>query len=286
MPIHNMAGCVRKTLAVASLLALVAGVGGCSGEPQGQGPSSAGSATASAKWTTTDGRSVPDVGSSFHIQYSGNVDLNLPVDAYNLDWESTTAEQVAQLTQRGVYTICYFNAGAYEDWRPDEAEFPAALVGKDLDGWPGERWLDVRAVDELLPIMAARMDICRQKGFQAVDPDNTDGWTQDTGFDISPQDQVEYQRALTREAHTRGLSIGLKNNPDQLDQLAGDVDFAVNEECVRYRECDKYTDFLAAGKAVFNIEYGGSPARVCPGRPAGMYTVIKDRKLSAKSQSC
>lgn len=295
MRIHNAAGHVRKALTVASLAGVLAVAGGCVAEPEVPGSSSASSASSgassssaepSAARTTVGARWLPKVGASFQIQYSGEIDLTLPVDIYNLDWESTTAEEIAQLSARGVSTMCYFNAGAYEDWRWDQDQFPAEVLGKDLDGWPGEKWLDVRAIDALMPIMTARMDICRAKGFQAVDPDNTDGWIQDTGFDIAPSDQVAYQRALAKAAHARGLSIGLKNNPDQLGDLAGDVDFAVNEECVRYRECDKYADFLASGKAVFNIEYGGSLTRVCPGRPVGMTTVIKDRKLSAQLQTC
>lgn len=228
----------------------------------------------------------PKVGASFFIQYTGKVDLTHPVDVYNLDWERTSPEDIDQLTARGVAAICYFNAGAFEDFRSDKDSFPKAVIGKGLDGWPGENWLDIRQVDTLLPIMEARMDACREKGFVAVDPDNTDGWTQDTGFPLSPADQIAYQQALAREAHARGLAIGLKNDPDQIDQLGDVVDFAVNEECVAYRECDKYAAFLAGGKAVFNIEYRGDLQKVCPGRPAGMSTVIAHRSLNGKIETC
>lgn len=229
---------------------------------------------------------APQVGATFHIQYTGKVDFTRQVDVYNLDWEHTGATDVQGLRERGVASICYLNAGAFEDFRPDRDSFPAEVLGEDLDGWPGERWLDIRRIDTLLPIMTARMDVCKAKGFVAIDPDNTDGWTQRTGFPISAADQIAYQRALAREAHARGLAIGLKNDGDQLDELAGDVDFAVNEECVAHRECNLYTNFLAGGKAVFNIEYRGSLATVCPRRPAGMSTVISNRQLSGKIDAC
>lgn len=239
--------------------------------------------------TTTpdpDQRWQPRVGASFFVQYTGKVDFDRPVEVYNLDGERTTTEDVQRLAARGVAAICYFNAGAFEDFRSDKDRFPKAVIGEPLDGWPGEHWLDIRQVDTLLPIMAARMDACRAKGFVAVDPDNTDGWTQETGFPLSPEDQIAYQRALAREAHARGLAIGLKNDPDQIDQMAGIVDFAVNEECVAYKECDKYAAFLAGGKAVFNIEYAGNRDKVCAERPAGMSTVIANRGLSGRITGC
>lgn len=228
----------------------------------------------------------PKVGATFHIQYTGKVDLTHPVDVYNLDWEQTTAEEVRFLAGRGVPAVCYVNAGAYEDFRPDRAKFPAAVLGTELAGWPGERWLDIRQLEVLLPIMAARMDVCQSKGFVAIDPDNTDGWIQQSGFPLSAQDQLTYHRALADAAHQRGLAIGLKNDVEQLDKLAAVVDFAVNEECIAYRECHRYAGFLAGGKAVFNIEYQGKPEKVCPGRPAGMVTVIATRRLNGRLTAC
>lgn len=229
---------------------------------------------------------MPRVGATFHIQYSGKIDFTRQVDVYDLDWETTNAADVLALRARGVASICYLNAGAFEDFRSDKGSFPDQVLGEDLDGWPGERWLDVRRIDTLLPIMTARMDVCKAKGFVAIDPDNTDGWTQQTGFPITADDQVAYQQALAREAHARGLAIGLKNDGDQLAALGGEVDFAVNEECVANRECNIYRTFLAGGKAVFNIEYRGTAATVCPGRPDGMATVISTRQLSGKITAC
>lgn len=266
---------VRRPVAVAGVLALLA-LPGCAPSPT----------VAPVPSESAEGWWQPEVGATFQIQYFGPIDLGQDVDVYNLDGDDSSAEQVAELESRGIAAVCYLNAGAWEDWRADSGDFPEELIGKAMDGWRGENWLDIRAVDQLVPIMAARMDTCKEKGFVGVDPDNTDGWTQDTGFPITPEDQIAYQRALAREAHARGLAIGLKNDPDQLPDLADDVDFAVNEECVAYAECDKYADFLASGKPVFNIEYQGTPATVCPGRPAGMSTVLKDLDLGPEFQPC
>lgn len=134
-----------------------------------------------------------------------------------------------------------------------------------------------------MPIMAARMDVCKQKGFDAIDPDNTDGWSQQTGFPITKAHQVTYQRALADAAHARGLAVGLKNNVEQLSAMASFVDFAVNEECNEYSECGAYTSFLASGKPVYNIEYRNT----CPTNlPAGMSSFISDYDLGRGGTIC
>jgi hypothetical protein len=157
---------------------------------------------------------------------------------------------------RGARAVCYFSAGSYENWREDRGRFPERVLGDPLEGWPGERWLDVRERDTLLPIMRRRMKRCAHKGFDAVDPDNVDGYQNRAGFPLGGRDQLRYNRALAREAHDLGLAIGLKNDLGQVPKLAGDYDFAVNEQCFEYRECARLRPFIRAGKAVFNVEYG------------------------------
>lgn len=229
------------------------------------------------------GRWQPQVGETFYIQYTGTIDMTRPAQVYNLDWETTTAAQVRQLKSRGVHVVCYLSAGSSETWRSDNAKIPASVKGEPLDGWDGENWLDVRQTSVLVPIMAARMDVCKQKGFDAIDPDNTDGWSQQTGFPITKAHQVTYQRALADAAHARGLAVGLKNNVEQLSQMAGFVDFAVNEECNEYGECGAYKAFLAAGKPVYNIEYRST----CPTNlPAGMSSFISNYDLGRGGTIC
>ncbi|MEA5153237.1 endo alpha-1,4 polygalactosaminidase [Raineyella sp.] len=254
-----------------------------SAAPSATPKASATASTQGAVPVSTSGRWQPKAGESFVIQYTGTVDLNRPAKVYNLDWENTTAAQVQQLHSRGVHVICYLSAGSSENWRRDDAKFPASVKGEALDGWPGENWLDVRRTATLMPIMAARMDVCKQKGFDAIDPDNTDGWSQQTGFAITKADQVTYQRALADAAHQRGLAIGLKNDVEQVSQMADIVDFAVNEQCHEYGECGAYSSFLASGKPVYNVEYAGG----CPtGRPAGMSSYVAKLELGPGGTIC
>lgn len=145
------------------------------------------------------------------IQYDGAIDYGQRVDFYNLDGENTTAAQVARLKARGSRVICYINAGAWEPWRVDAGSFPAAVKGRAMDGWADERWLDVRRLDVLMPIMTRRIQACRAKGFDGIDPDNTDGYGNATRFGLTSADSLAYLNRLAAVAHSQEMTIGLKN---------------------------------------------------------------------------
>ena len=53
------------------------------------------------------------------------------------------------------------------------------------------------------------------------------------------------------EAHSKGLSVGLKNDVDQIRELESYFDWALNEECLEYNECKNYQPFLDAHKVGF-----------------------------------
>lgn len=212
---------------------------------------------------STTGHWTPPLKASWHIQYSGEIDLTLPVDIYNLDLFDTPPETIAALHARGVKVMCYFSAGSYEDWRPDADKFPASVLGNDLEGWPGERWLDIRSLQALAPIMLERIALAAQKGCDGVDPDNVDGYANDSGFPLTPEDQLAYNIFLANAAHQNGLGIGLKNDLDQAAALVIFFDWALNEECFYYKECHLLQPFVEAGKPVFVIEYNLTPEEFC-----------------------
>lgn len=191
----------------------------------------------------------------WQIQLQGRIDLSVAAPVYDVDGADTPARVVRRIHRRGARAVCYFSAGSYERWRTDSGRFPRRVLGHPLEGWPGERWLDIRRRGALIPIMRARMRACARKGFDAVDPDNVDGYANRTGFPLTARDQLGYNRALAREAHRLGLGIGLKNDLAQVPRLVGSFDFAINEQCFQYRECRLLRPFVRAGKAVFNVEY-------------------------------
>jgi hypothetical protein len=205
----------------------------------------------------------PAPGTSWQWQLSGVIDTTIDAQMYDIDLFDAPQPVIDQLHAAGRSVVCYFSAGSYEDWRPDAADFPAAALGNPLEGWAGERWLDIRQVDLLAPIMSARLDLAQQKGCDGVEPDNVDGYANDSGFPLSAADQLAYNRWLAEQAHLRRLSIGLKNDLEQVNALLPLFDWALNEQCFQYAECDQLTPFVQAGKAVFGVEYELEPEAFC-----------------------
>ena len=228
----------------------------------------------------------PAQGLSWQLQYAGALAAT-EAQVVDLDGVETSKAQVAALHAQGKKVVCYFSAGSWENWRPDRTKFLKSLIGKPLDGWPDERWLDIRQLKKLMPIMAKRLDQCRDKGFDAVDPDNLDGYANaPTGFPLTQKHALAYLKALAKAAHSRGLAIGLKNALALLPKATGLVEFAVNEQCLQYHECGRYSGLVAAGKPVFQVEYSGTIAAICAARPAGFSTVRKHLNLDAWAQYC
>jgi hypothetical protein len=181
------------------------------------------------------------------------------VEVYDIDLWDNSADVVADLHARGRKVICYVNLGAWEDWRPDADRFPASVIGEEYHGFPDENWLDIRAIDILLPIIRSRLDMAVAKGCDGVEPDNMNGFDTRThepsGFPLTYEDQLTYNRLVAAEAHRRGMAVALKNDLYQVEDLVGDFDFAVNEQCFEYEECRYLLPFIEAGKPVFHTEY-------------------------------
>lgn len=239
-----------------------------------------GGADARARWR-------PGPHTTWQWQLSTPVDRSVRAQMFDIDLFDNSRGVVRALRARGRRVVCYLSAGSFERWRPDAASFPASVLGKPLDGWPGERWLDVRRVDVLGPILERRLDLCRAKGFDGVEPDNVDAYANDSGFPLTGADQLAFNRFLARAAHARGLSVGLKNDVDQARALAPQFDWALTEQCFQYRECGRLSPFVRAGKAVFSVEYALPRGRFCAeARRRGFMAMRKRLSLGAWRQPC
>ncbi len=225
---------------------------------------------ASAPWR-------PSPGTTWQWQLSGPIDTSRDVAMYDIDLFETSAALIQRLHQAGRVVVCYFSAGSWEDWRPDREGFAAVVRGRPLEGWPDERWLDVRRLDLLAPVMEARLDLAVAKGCDGVEPDNVDGYENITGFPLTAADQLRYNTWLAERAHERGLSVGLKNDLGQVPALVRLFNWALNEQCFEYAECATLIPFVAAGKAVFGVEYRGNPASYCPRAAAWGFSWLRKR---------
>jgi Glycoside-hydrolase family GH114 len=194
---------------------------------------------------------------------------------------------VAAIHARGAKAICYIDAGGAESFRPDFPQYDAfnavcggCLFGKPVSGFRNEFWLNINndrgQRDFILGRIAARLDRCVANGFDGVEMDVVDAWSNRTGLTISADTQLLFNSALANLAHAKGLTVALKNDVEQIPDLAPYFDYAINEQCQQYSECGNYTtSFVNAGKAVFQVEYKLSSAKFCPQANAENRNAIK-----------
>jgi formylglycine-generating enzyme required for sulfatase activity len=224
----------------------------------------------------------PMPGATWQWQIDGEaIDQSYDVDAYNVDLYTEQAT-IDALHAAGREVICYISAGSWEDWRDDADSFTDDDKGNAVGAWEGEQWLDTRS-EAVRALMAARLDVAEAKGCDAVEPDNLDGYGEDSGFPLTEADALNYARFLAVAAHQRGLSIGLKNLPELAEDLAPWFDWALTESCLEYGECDAFQPFGDDWKAVLHTEYvdqeadgAAKQAAVCPDPArAELSTLIK-----------
>jgi len=196
----------------------------------------------------------PTINTSWQWQLSGAVNTSYNVDLYDIDLFDSSSALISSLKSSGKKVICYFSAGTYENWRSDKNSFPSSIIGNSLASYPNENWLDI-SNEAITSIMEARLDLAVQKGCDGVEPDNMDNYIQNSGFTLSYDDQLAYNKFIANEARKRGLSVGLKNDLSQADKLEPYFDFAVNEQCHERNECNLLTVFTNASKPIFNAEY-------------------------------
>jgi len=211
----------------------------------------------------------PTIETTWQWQLTGEINTNYDVDVYDIDLFETPQETIDELHGLGRKVICYFSAGSFESFRPDADKFfdgnndPKGFVGNPLEEpFEEEKWLDIRA-PEVIEIMKARLDLAVEKKCDGVEPDNVDGFTNVTGFELTAEDQLAFNKALANEAHKRNLAVGLKNDGDQAAELVDYFDFSLNEQCHEFSECNQLSVFIENNKPVFNAEYNGTSSSIC-----------------------
>jgi endo-alpha-1,4-polygalactosaminidase (GH114 family) len=212
------------------------------------------------------------------------------VQVYDIDLFNNPVGAMQHIKSSGIKLICYFSAGSFEDWRVDASSFPSSALGKPLQGWQGERWVNTNS-KAIRDIMVRRMKLAKEKGCDAVDPDNVDAYDNDNGLGLTHADAVSYVTFLAQQAHNLNMSVSLKNAGAIINQTVSQVDFSVNEECVQYQECSNFETFIQEDKPVFHIEYPAdakdlTAAQVCQRTPKGFSTVIKNKNLDNWYETC
>jgi hypothetical protein len=208
---------------------------------------------------------------------------------YDIDGFDNPASTIAALHAKGFHAICYIEVGAAESYRSDYSQFPSAALGNTVPDYSSERYLDIRNAT-VVSIIESRIAMCAQKGFDAIEPDIDDSYTEDTGFPLTMADNVQFNSRLASYAHSLGVSYGLKNgdDPAYAAQMLPIVDFVLDEQCFEYSTCDAfYPSFSEAGKAVFEVEYNTSTSSFCPAANADGFNAMRQQvALNGGRQPC
>ena len=238
----------------------------------------------------------PKPGPSFDWILTEDVEaiLSSPADVIDVDAFWATAELVDSLHALGKKVIGYVSVGTLEDWRPDVEDFPNSVVGRTYDAWPDERWLDIRNITELGPLLEARLDMIAAKGFDAVEPDNLDAFSHDgnTGFRITETETHIFCVWLIGEAHKRGLSIGQKNILELAPKLSAGFDWVLTEDAYYWDEIELANPYSQLGKAIFATEYTdltnttNFDGYCTEAEATGVSVILKERDLTAWLMAC
>ncbi len=191
------------------------------------------------------GAGIPTVATTWQWQLHGNINTSYTVSVYDIDLFEAPTGTISALKTSGKKVICYFSAGSSENWRPDYGTFDSRAIGQPLKSWAGENWLDIRS-QNVLDIMLKRLDLAVTKGCDGVEPDNMDGYSNSSGFPLSATDQLAFNRRIANEAHTRGLTVALKNDGAQAASLVAYFDLSLNEQCHEFNECSQLSVFYAS----------------------------------------
>jgi len=163
----------------------------------------------------------------------------------------------------GIYNICYVNAFQTQPhetrwWKNNHRNLllRKASGGYVVDSYWGEVLLDISTPSKrraIARILGRWIDGCALDGFDAVEPDNLDSWTR-SGGRLTKDNAFALARLISERAHNEGLAIAQKNAAGQVGRgIDAGFDFAVAEECGRYKECGAYR--AGYGDNVVVIEY-------------------------------
>lgn len=245
----------------------------------------------SKPWQTasTNGvtRNIPNEFSTWHYQLSGPLDLSNGRDVYDTDLYETTTAEINLIHQNGGYAIAYMNTGAWQPGMPDSPLYPPSVIGKKpMQGWPQERWLDIRQIETLRPIIRQKLQLAKDKGFDGVEPDNMDGYSNTKEFNLTAADQIAFDQMVAEEAHAIGLAVFLKNTDSLVPQLEPSFDGAVVEQAFRYKEATSYQAFRDSHKPVFEVEYAPhvSKKNVAQAEQLGFNVITARRNLEGPTK--
>jgi hypothetical protein len=202
------------------------------------------------------------------------------------------------------FAICYVEAGAYQKGFPDDGNFAVTDYGAtgsypnqhfnrryQMDGYPDEYYLNIAGFAGYTPgatltgtaaniatALGQRIAGCHAEGMDGVEPDDLDGYTNDSasgamggGWRLTQAEAAGFEQWLAYTAHGDSMAIFQKNDGANTAADYRTFDGMIIEECNAYDDpCgadgDNVQDYVNAGKPVLNAEYtqdGETTAQFC-----------------------
>ncbi len=194
---------------------------------------------------------------------------------------------VQAIHRAGHYSICYVEVGAFQTNFPDNSHFAPADYGYrakryNYVGYSNEWWFDTRGFANYVPghpetltgaarniawALAFRFKWCKREGHDAVEPDDTEGYTSvsvtnapGAGWGLTQADAQGFERWIAHTVHANGMAVFQKNDPMNAAVNVRTFDGVITEECNYGRDpCagrkGDWNVYLAAHKPVLNAEY-------------------------------
>lgn len=195
---------------------------------------------------------------------------------YDIDAIINPPSTISALHAMGKHVVCYIEVGAAGNYYSASEEgvattyyqqFEAAgELGKKVAGYP-EYYLNIDSPTTVSIVESMISRQCATKGFDAVETDIDDEYSDNSGFPITKADEESYMTTLADYMHGLGLAWFIKNPDDTGDSYATDMeplaDAVLTEQCNQYHTCGLLSAYVGH-KAVFNAEYSLKTSRFCP----------------------
>ena len=196
----------------------------------------------------------PVVGSSYYHQRTGDIDMNQNVEIYSIPLFS--GDKIKDLKSKGKKVTCQYSVGL---WKEGQPELDKKYLGKQIEN--NAFAMDVRQ-PAVQSFIASFVDKASQFGCDGFEPLDMNVFSQDNDLDLSIDDQLKFSRWLADKAHSKGLFTGLVDAVLQLSAI--DVfDYALTINCMMTNNCPNYSEVIAKGKPVFDMETSLLPDKFC-----------------------
>ncbi len=237
--------------------------------------------------------------------YNGDTAPSDNPTIYDIDGIENTAATVAALHAAGDHAICYIEVGTAGNYYTAAQEGIATTyyaqlqaagdLGGSLSGYP-ESFININAASAVSIIESMINQQCAQKGFDAVETDLDETFSNNEGstpFTITQANEEAYLTTLADYMHSIKLGWIAKNLDDTgIASFVSDMEplsqGIISEQCNQYSSCSLLSPYEKADKWIGNAEYAPeTQAEFCASdNAANINGVLFNVNLDGGRQPC